>query len=408
MTTATPASGQEGIVGLGLLVAPGVSAAASFALLPLVLGALGPALGLSDAALGLIASTELGGLALGTVLGALALRRASRKQVTLWTLAALVAANLLSMAVSAASMLFVARGLAGVAAGGALAACYGGLSRTARAERNFAIFTLAQLLFGAAGLELLPTLFSRFDWRAAYGLLTLVGLIGAAAAMAEPRERPAGEGGAEAGARRRLTQILLDRSALLALGGVGAYFAAVGAVWTYAERIGVSGGLDAKAVASILAASQVVAIGGALTASVAAGRAPVRLGLLLGSLATAAGMAALIFHPGLVAYALAVCVITFAWNYVTAPQFAAAARVDADGTVAALLSTVTGLGVAGGPALAAGLVGRGFGPMLAVAALLSLGSLALLWPIAGDRAAAAKAQLVAPDAARETSVGLVP
>jgi len=367
---------------LGLLITPGIAAAASFAMLPVILGAVARGWSLSDAQLGLLASTELAGLTVGTLVAVLVIRHWDRRVATLSAMLLLALANLLTMAAPSLGLLMGLRAVAGLAAGGGLAVCYANLSGAPRAERNFAIFTLAQLLIGAVGLFSLPHLVSILGWRAPYALLAGIAAIGVAAAS--PR-LSVGDARVEVGAAMAGARPAIGGRAWAALGGVGAYYAGVAAVWTYAERLGAAAGIDAAQVATILAGSQMAAMAGAICAGVLAGRAPVPAGLLAGSLLTAGGVVALALVKGPLGFAVAVAAVNFAWNYVTAPQFAAVANIDPDGSVAGLMSTVTGIGVAAGPALGAALVGRGFVPLLSLAAILILVSLALIWPASRRR-----------------------
>lgn len=363
-----------------VLITPGVAAAASFAMLPVILGAVARGWRLSDAQVGLAASIELGGLTLGTLGGVVLMRRWGRRRASNASMILLALANLLTMAAPGVGPLMGLRAVAGLAAGGGLAVCYANLSGAPRAERNFAIFTLAQLLLGAAGLVSLPYLAETFGWSAPYGLLAAVAACGLVAAwIAPPPETgPAvaqpGRSGGRSGVTRR------GRAALV---GVGLYFAGVALVWAYAERIGVAMGMETAKIAATLAGSQIVAMTGAVCAGLLAGRAPVPLGLAAGTALTAVGVVALVFVRGPAGYMLAVSVVTFAWNYVTAPQFAAIAAIDVDGSASGLMSTVTGIGVATGPALGAVLAGHGFAPVLMLGAALVLGSLALIWPAVG-------------------------
>ncbi|MDR3509346.1 MAG: MFS transporter [Caulobacteraceae bacterium] len=385
---------DDGVVTLALMVAPGIAAAASFAMLPVILGALARGWSLSDPQLGLLASVELGGLTLGTLLAVLLTRRWGARAVALAAMTFLVAANLASMLAPSVTGLMALRAIAGLATGGGLAVCYANLAGTARAERNFAIFTLAQLLLGALGLLSMPHLVGLFGWRAPYGLLAVVAGCGATAVGLLRSARP--EAPAERVATAARSRLKIGPRAWSALAGVGFYFAGVGSVWAYAERIGGAAGIGAGDVAAILAGSQVVAMVGALCAGLLAGRAPVLAGLILGSLLTAFGMGALVVVREPIGFALAVSAVNFGWNYVSAPQFAAIAKVDADGSVAGLMSTITGVGVAVGPALGAQLVLHGFAPLLMVAEVLILASLILIWPASSARVAAARTPSLEP------------
>lgn len=369
---------------LATLIVPGVAATESFAILPVMMGIVARGWSLADDQIGLLASAELGGLAIGT-LAALALtRKWGARRTAFLAMLALALANAAALAAPNLSSLMALRGLAGLAAGAGLAICYVNVANSRHPERNFAIFTLVQLLLGAIGLFALPPLANLIGWGAPYGLLGASACLGMIATLLPPAtgREPVGvsEAAPPAPSPRPSTAGRVNATGLLALAGVGFYFIAITAVWAYLDRIGSAIALSQARIATIVAASQILAMAGATCASVMAGRLSLGTSLLGGSLITILGITTLVFADGPASFALAVAMVSFAWNYVTAPQFAAVATVDANGFLAGLMSTVTSVGAAAGPALGSQMLGHGFSRLLVLSAVLVAASFLLIWP----------------------------
>lgn len=372
---------------LAALIIPGVAATESFAILPVMLGIVARGWGLTDEMLGILASIELAGLALGTLAAVMLMRQWGIRRTAFRAMLMLMLANTAALMAPNLAWLMALRALAGLAAGAGLAICYVNLAHTSHPERNFAIFTLIQLLLGAIGLFTLPFLADLIGWGAPYGLLGVSALLGMLATLLpltpddpDKDNQAAPDNPDNMAAPAPSASFRQNRPGLLALIGVGCYFIGITAVWAYMDRIGSELPLTPARIATIVAASQIVAMAGAASASLLAGRLSLTTSLAAGSLMTITGIITLVFAHEMVAFALAVAMISFAWNYVTAPQFAAVALVDTDGALAGLMSTVTGVGAAAGPAFGAGLVGHGFTPLLVTGALLIVMSLLLIWP----------------------------
>ncbi|MGE4410782.1 MAG: MFS transporter [Sphingobium sp.] len=369
---------------LAALIIPGVAATESFAILPVMLGIVARGWGLTDEMLGILASIELAGLALGTLAAVMLMRKWGVGRTAFRAMLMLMLANVAALMAPDLAWLMALRALAGLAAGAGLAICYVNLANTSHPERNFAVFTLIQLLLGAIGLFTLPFLADLIGWGAPYGLLGGSALLGMLATLLplSPNDPDKGHPTPPANTPSPAPSASFrrNRPGFLALIGVGCYFIGITAVWAYMDRIGSELLLTPARIAMIVAASQIVAMAGAASASLLAGRLSLTTSLAAGSLMTVTGIIILVFAHEMAAFALAVAMISFAWNYVTAPQFAAVAMVDTNGALAGLMSTVTGVGAAAGPAFGSGLVGHGFTPLLVTGALLILMSLLLIWP----------------------------
>jgi len=137
------------------------------------------------------------------------------------------------------------------------------------------------------------------------------------------------------------------------------YFCAQGVIWAYLFLIGLNGGVGAQAVANGLMLSQFLGIAGAVLAAVAGRRFGRILPLALGILGGAGVLGWLFGSFSAFVYAATVCIYNFAWNMTHPFLLAAMASFDRHGRVVIYAVAAQMLGLAIGPALAAGLIREG-------------------------------------------------
>ena len=110
---------------------------------------------------------------MGSLIGVLIVRRFALRTVVIVGVLVLIAADI-GCAVSDARWLIVSyRFVGGTASGLILAACYAIYSES-NPQRNFATFSIAQMLSGFIGVTVLPILALKFGWRSSFVALACV------------------------------------------------------------------------------------------------------------------------------------------------------------------------------------------------------------------------------------------
>jgi predicted MFS family arabinose efflux permease len=361
-----------------LLAVVGASAVglAGTNVLPLLLGALSEGLALGAGATGLIGSVELAAVAIASLAAATQVHRWSRRGLALVGAGIALLGHVVSALVGDYGSLLLARGLAGLGEGLALAAANAASAGAPDPERLFAQVALVGGLGAAVLLAALPFATEGYGYPGGFGVLAGVCIGSVPLILWLPRP-PAG-----GAAARVLTVVAGTRSVRMLIAAL-TLAAGEGALWAFTERIGNGIGLGATAIGGLLAACTAAGLGGAALASALGTRlgrvGPLALGLLLLGLATIAlGQArgAGLYTAGLLAWGLS-------FFFVTPYLLGTAAALDRRGRVVAASSGMTSIGVALGPALGGFVVASAGMPALGwLVCGCAMAALALTAPVA--------------------------
>jgi predicted MFS family arabinose efflux permease len=370
----------------------GVIGAAVFIVQPGFVQGLVEFYGFDEQQAGYIASAEVWGLALTTVILALGGHSASWQRILRGCIGLFVIGNLASLLTRDALAFGGLRFLTGLGAGGLVSLTFTIIGLTRLPDRNFGFLIMGVLTYGALGLWALP---SALDLVGLQGVIVFFALFGASGWICLQHLPDSGE------EHLQVEADAVDLSApcrLLAIAAMFSYFFAQGVIWAYLFLIGTNAGVSDQQVANGLMLSQFLGIGGALVAALAGRRfgriAPLALGVLGG----AAVLGALLGPFGALVYTLTVCVYNFAWNMTHPFLLAAMASFDRHGKVVVHAVAAQMLGLAVGPAFAASILGSaGYsGIVLSGIALFVLSYLLILIPLVAHHRQAASAAAADP------------
>ncbi len=166
---------------------------------------------------------------------------------------------------------------------------------------------------------------------------------------------------------------------LLILLAIVIFFLAQTALWAYLDQIGVAANIEPSDMISALVLISIGGLLGALTAVFIG----VRLGrfwpLVLASLAQVVSLFLLMKGVTFWSFVIQAGIFNYAWNLIIPYQLGLLSDADQSGKAMVLSGTATGIGVAGGPMIAAMLLDEhGFGAINVFSAAACLLSLALL------------------------------
>ncbi len=307
-------------------------------------------LGFDEQQAGYVASAEMAGIAVTTVLLTFIAHRVGWRGVVIASLLTMAGANIASTFITDFSAFASLRFVAGLGAGGLVSLSFAAIGLTRDPDRNFGYMIMWVLIYGAIALWLMPSVYAQAGMNGALWFFALFPLL----ALAVVPYFPAG--GPQASADATAVEIAgpLKVSALLAM---FAYFLAQGVVWAYLFLIGLGLGLAEQEVANGLTLSQFAGIAGAFLAAVLGARwgrlGPLALGILGGAIC-------LYFLTGAYVFALFAVVVgiyNFAWNLTHPYLLAAMASFDTTGKVVVYAVAMQMVGLALGPFLAATVVG---------------------------------------------------
>lgn len=357
---------------------------AAIILMPMIVGGLVDRLGLTEQEAANIASMEGLGLVVASVLAAAWIRRVSWVRALVASALAYAALNVASAALAGALPLAIARFATGFAGGSVFAITVAALGDNRAPDRAFGLAQAAQGAMMLAAFLAAPALLARWGVAGLYGLLAAAALLLLPVAWRFPASgrRRATTGGGGAGTHGALIGLGLAASVV--------YFVSVFGFWTFIERIGQAGGLDAGTIGAALGVSQLMAVAGALAAAAASDRYGRMLPLVLVLVGQCAALLALYGRFGAAAYFASAGAFQALFIVAVSYQMGAVAALDTRGRFLVMMTGAQGLGAAIGPAFAAALIGgqdeyRGVIQMAAACCLVS--TLAFLFIVQRSRAA---------------------
>lgn len=322
----------------------GVAAATLPAVLPVMVGIFADGFGYGLAGAGLVASFNMGGILIGSLLSPIVAARWPWIGTVRVALAVMVAGNLLTMLNGPFAYIAATRMFSGLGEGVVAGICYAAMGRAARPERAISIYFGGQSIVGMIGLGSFGWVAANFGWPWIFLLLSLIALPGfwLAGRIGTAQPHPSA---AMSGAARFAPAPLLAMAFILIL------FVGMASLWPFIERIGVGRGLDATAIAFALSASAFGGLAGSAVAGIVADRLPRNACLMGGMAMLVAGIAGLGLSSGPWGFAAALWLFAFAWPFQYAFQFGLLASTDPGGRIVALTPAITGGGLTIGPAL---------------------------------------------------------
>ncbi len=310
-------------------------------------------IGLTDKQAGYIASAEMWGIAITTVVMTFASHMVNWRHVFAVSLLIMIAGNIMSTTTTDFEGFLMMRVLTGLGAGGIISLSFAAIGLTNDPDRNFGYLIMWVLIYGAIGLLAMPT---------AYALVGMTGVlwffaIFTACALPVVRFLPiSGETRAQVEADAVNLPQGLKAMALVAM---LSYFLAQSVVWAYLFLIGMAAGVTEQNVANGLTISQFLGIAGAFTAAMLGNRIGRAAPLTVGILAGATSLLFIIGEFDFLVYAVAVGIYNYAWNLVHPFLLASMASFDRRGRVVVYAVAMQMIGLAIGPYLAATVISEG-------------------------------------------------
>ena len=324
----------------------GVAAATLPAVLPVMIGVFADRFGYGTAGAGVIASLNMGGILVGSLLCPFLTARFSWSAAARGGLAVMIAGNLLTMLDGQYAYVAATRIVSGLGEGVIGGICYAAMARAVRPEGAVSVYFAGQSIVGMVGMGSFGWVALTYGWHWLFLLLSLIALPGfwLAPAIGRAQQRqPVRLPGADRHGG--------DHLSLYSLAFILIYFTGMASLWPFLERIGANAAFDPAMVALALSGSAFGGLAGSLVAGAVAGRLARTTGLLLGTLILAAGIIGLALPIGVWGFAVSVGLFAFAWPFQYAFQFGLLASVDRRGRIVTLTPAITGGGLTLGPAL---------------------------------------------------------
>ena len=360
-TLSLPRVNPDGFVAAVLL---SVLATAGFfyvSILPALVSGLITGLNFSPQLAGRIASCNVYGAAVGAFFAVLVVRRIPWRRAAVPLLCVLLLFDLVSMQVQAPLVLGCLRLLHGLTGGLLVGITYGVMSRTASPDRCFGVLMIVQSVLGGLGSMFLPRLVPGFGAPVlflAFAAFSMCALMTLPFLPAYPAPRTVA---AEGPALMRPS-----RGLILALGAVFLFQTGNMAVNAYIIELGRANAFTLNFITSTIGIAHWLATLGALLVVIIGTRFGRLAPIVTGTLVFLIGNVCF-YWSAVPEVFVAACIVSAITVFFVIPYLLGlCANFDHSGRGAALAGLFSKLGIATGPFLAAGLLGRGATSYIAV------------------------------------------
>ena len=309
--------------------------------------------GFDDRQAGYIASAEMFGIALATIIMTVLASHINWHRICYGALVIVFTGNLISVTITDFGAFSTVRFVIGIGSGALISLGYAIVGLTDNPDRNFGYMIVLVLVYSALVLLAMPLAYGLVGMSSMLVFFAILGLTGLPLVANLPTSGRKHTGVQDAGTA------LSKNLRLLALTAILAYFLAQGVVWSYLFLIGTAGGGTEQQVATGLTISQFLGIAGAFTAALLGMRFNRIVILTLGTLGGIVPLMFLFGLMGALVYGIAVGVFNYAANVMTPLLFAIIAGLDRTGRMVVHAVALQMLGLAIGPALSALVISPG-------------------------------------------------
>ena len=309
--------------------------------------------GFDDRQAGYIASAEMFGIALATIIMTVLASRVNWHRICYGALVIVFTGNLISVTITDFEAFSTVRFVIGIGSGALISLGYAIVGLTDNPDRNFGYMIVLVLVYSALVLLAMPLAYGLVGMSGMLVFFAILGLTGLPLVANLPTSGRKHTGVQDAGTA------LSKNLRLLALMAILTYFLAQGVVWSYLFLIGTAGGGTEQQVATGLTISQFLGIAGAFTVALLGMRFNRIVILTLGTLGGIIPLMFLFGLMGALVYGIAVGVFNYAANVMTPLLFAIIAGLDRTGRMVVHAVALQMLGLAIGPALSALVISPG-------------------------------------------------
>mgnify|MGYP006184609669 FL=1 len=323
--------------------------------LPLLVGSIATSLHFTDLQLGWLASSDMGGLFLGSVLTSFLVTRINRRYLGAFGLFLVILGNYASTQSPELIPLMLSRFCAGVGAGLCYATCTASLAGTYHAARTFSIFLFVLVAMNAFIFYIFPIIDGKWGVNGLFifYLLEAIPILFILPLMPKYYDEETDKVvtiNEDSGPDTHLhVPSFLPR---LCLTAVFSFYILVGAYWAYVERAGVAVGISTDFISGILTWGQVFSLSGTALAAWLAKRYGQSKPLIFALCVMVGTMLVLAVSIDRTTLAFSIFSFSFFWIFIDVFQLGVLSNIDHSGHYAALVPASQGSAQAVAPTIA--------------------------------------------------------
>lgn len=344
--------------------------------MPLLVGSMADSLGFSEKQLGWLASSDMTGLLVGSVITSLFVAKANRRVLAGVGLLLVILANYFSTQSTDLFPLMISRLCAGIGAGICYSTCAASLAGSYNAARTFSILLFVLVVMNAFIFYIFPIINDRwgvnglfmFYLLEAVPILLILPLLPAYCGQNTEEVNMIAE--ADTPAIQSKIPDILPRLCLVA---VFSFYLLVGAYWAFIERAGVAANLSSTFISGTLTWGQIFSLTGTLLALWLARRFGQSKPLLFALFIMIATMLVLALRVDAITFVFSIFSFSFFWIFIDVFQLGTLSNIDHSGRYAAMVPACQGAAQAVAPTMAGMLLSYqlGFSAVMMMCALAS-------------------------------------
>ena len=323
--------------------------------LPLLVGSMADSLGFSEKELGWLASSDMGGLLIGSVLTSLLVAKTNRRTLAASGLLLVILANYFSTQSPELIPLMLSRLCAGIGAGICYSTCTASLAGSYNAARTFSILLFVLVVMNAFIFYIFPIIDGKWGVNGIFMfyLLEAIPILLVLPLLPRYCAEETDHSGVVTKEDTSITQSkipdILPRLCLLA---VFSFYLLVGAYWAFIERAGVSADLSSGFISSTLTWGQIFSLSGTVTALWLARRYGQSKPLLFALMVMIVTMLILAARVDATTFIFSIFSFSFFWIFIDVFQLGTLSNIDHSGRYAAMVPACQGAAQAIAPTMA--------------------------------------------------------
>lgn len=330
--------------------------------MPMIVGAIADSFMFNDQQLGWVASADLGGMCIVSVIVSRLIAWINRRYLALAGILIAVMANIAAMQTDTLSTLLLSRIISGMGGGICYSVGLANLSATNNSTRSFSILMFALVSVNALELYTFPHVTNIWGVNGVYALFSLCFLLSFAIVPYIPHYAPANVRPTIKTEQKTRQQFSFSTLIpWICLAAVFSFYITIGSFWAYIERIAVNAQLADDYIVNALSVVTLLTLVGCFF-SRSIGQ---RFGHILPLLFVLSMLVGVLVYLSLsisyVSFAVGVLLFNYCWLYTDIFQLSTLSDIDKTGRYSALVPTAQGVAQTLGPLIAGALLIQGAG-----------------------------------------------
>lgn len=332
--------------------------------MPMLVGSLADTLGFDDQQLGWLASADLMGIFVASIIASLLVNRVNRQLLVYIGITVAIIANFSSTIFHDFNTLFIIRIIAGLGEGICYSVGVATLAGTHKTARNFSILLFVLVAVNALELYTFPSISDKWgvDGIFIFFCIAFVGTYFFVRWLPRSNKEASTEESNEDSVSQHTNKVIIPTwIPWLCLAAVACVYINVGAFWAFIERLGVDASLSNDFISNTLALGTLFTLSGCAVATWMGNKYGQSKPLIAAFVLMTSILFLLALKVTPLSYVIAATVFNFSWLFIDVFQLGTIGNIDHSGKYAALVPGAQGLTQSISPAVAGYILSEGYG-----------------------------------------------